>query len=48
MRSGKLSSKPAAKLFLLRQLPLHAPLIGDVDQRALVADDVSRGVPDRA
>src|SRR6266567_2665936 len=39
--------QPAAKLFLLRQLPLHPPPFGDVHQRPLVANDVSRCVPNR-
>ena len=48
IRSGKLSSSRAAEFLLLRQLPLHLPLFGDVNQSSLVADDVSRRVPNRA
>ena len=36
------------ELFLLPDPHLHGPLLGDVGERALVADDGSIGVPDGA
>src|SRR6266567_1670249 len=44
---GKTFQQPAAKLLLLRQLPLHPAAFGDVHQRTLVADNISRCVPNR-
>src|SRR5579872_2427589 len=39
--------QPPSELFSLRQLPLHLPLFGDVDQRPLIPDDISRRIPHR-
>ena len=38
---GEALEQAAAEFFLLRELPLHAALFRDVDQRSLVTDDIS-------
>ena len=42
---GETLQQAAAELLLLGQLALHVAFFGDVDQRSLVADDISSGIP---
>src|ERR1700757_1491056 len=44
----KALQKTAPKLFLFADLPLHLSFFGDINQCALITNDVSRAIPNGA
>src|SRR5580765_2795168 len=45
---GETFQQSPAEFLLLRQLPFHLSLFGDVNQRSLITNDVPRSVPNRS